>query len=613
MPRVKRDSTILALLLVLATIVYANTLHNPFVIDDQNIIVRNFLLRQWTLADVLKTHLFSAIAVETQYYRPLTLLTFAINYGFSGLEPQGYHIVNLALHLLVVSLSYLLLSHFVSPWIAGFSAALFAVHPVNAQAVSYISSRSDPLYTVLALLSLLLWIKGSRAQGNVRSLFLAFSLIAFFLGLFAKETTIVAPALVILTDWIWYNDGTWKEKLTRNWPWYLGFGAMLSVYVMIRMGFAGYALNMEASLEAWKPGRDLTIWPRILLALQLLKSYLTLALYPINLSFFRSVEIPKGPLELGVLLGASSLAILITLAGLFWSRRKEIPYGILWFLISIVPVLNLTSLNAPMMEHWLYLPMIGFALAFVGCLYALAQHLGEFRGATFGLALLVILLSAKTASRNAEWGDPILLFQNDARRYPNEEKNWFLLGYAYFERRMVPQAILAFQKGLAVNPNHAYAWSGLGEALSMAGKDEEAEKCFLKAISIMPENPWLHYVLGIHGLKTGKVSNAVEALSRAVSFRPPLPTAYHLLGSAHMRQGNRVEAERAFGKALSMLPQDREIHSAVHVEMGKLYLRVGKAKEAKEEWQIALRFDPNDEEAKALLQKETQSLPARKP
>jgi tetratricopeptide (TPR) repeat protein len=613
MPRVKRDSTILALLVLLTTIVYANSLDNPFVIDDQHIVVRNFLLREWALWDILKSHLFAPLGVETQYYRPLTLLTFAINYGFSGLNPAGYHVFNLALHLLVVTMAYLLLAELVPFWLAAFSAALFAVHPANVQAVSYISSRSDPLYTALTLLTLLLWIKGNRAQGGVRILFLAFSLISFFLGLLAKETAIVAPALVILTDWLWHNDGTWKEKLRRNWLWYLGFGAMLSVYLTIRLGFAGYALNMEASQEVWKPGRDLTIWPRILLALQLLKSYLALALYPVNLSFFRSVEIPESSLGVGVLLGASSLALMITLAWLFWSRRKEIPYGILWFLISIVPVLNLTSLNAPMMEHWLYLPLIGFALAFAGCLYALAQYLGEFRGATFGLALLVILLSARTASRNAEWRYPIILFQTDARRYPNEEKNWFLLGYAYFERRMAPQAILAFQKGLAVNPNHAYAWSGLGETLSMAGKDEEAEKCFLKAISIMPENPWLHYVLGIHGLKTGKASSAVEALSRAVSLRPPLPTAYHLLGSAYMRQGNGKEAERAFGKALSMLPRDSKIHSVVHVEMGKLYLRAGKVKEAKEEWLIALRFDPNDDEAKALLQREAQGSQARNP
>lgn len=609
----KRDFAVLALLVFLTGLAYANSLHNPFVIDDQSIIVRNFLLRQWTLADLLKTHLFSAIAPETQYYRPLTLLTFAINYGFSGLNPVGYHLFNLALHLLVVVMAYLLLAELLPFGLAAFSAALFSVHPANVQAVSYISSRSDPLYTALTLLTLLLWIKGDRAQTGVRILFLAFSLISFFLGLLAKEAAIVAPALVILIDWIWRRDGTWKEKLRRNWLWYLGFGAMLSVYLLIRLGFAGYALNMEASLEVWKPGRDLTLWPRILLALELLKSYLALALYPVNLSFFRSVEIPESPLEPGVLLGASSLALMIVLAGLFWSRRKEISYGILWFLISIVPVLNLTSLNAPMMEHWLYLPLIGFALAFAGCLYALAQYLGEFRGATFGLALLVILLSVKTASRNAEWRDPILLFQNDARRYPNEEKNWFLLGYAYFERRMAPQAILAFQKGLAVNPNHAYAWSGLGEALSMAGKDEEAEKSFLKASSIMPENPWLHYVLGIHGLKTGKASSAVEALSRAVSLRPPLPTAYHLLGSAYMRQGNRDGAERAFGKALSMLPRDSEIHSAVHVEMGKLYVRVGKTKEAKEEWLIALRFDPNDAEAKALLQREARASQAGNP
>ena len=613
MARSKKDFAVLVSLVLLTGLVYANGLRNPFVIDDHSIIVRNFLLRQWTLAELMKSHLFSTIAVETQYYRPLTLLSFALNYGLSGLDPAGYRLVNIALHLLVATLSFLLLVRFVSPWVAGFAAALFAVHPANVQAVSYISSRSDPLYTSLTLFCLLSWVSGNRAQGAIRALWRGFSITSFFLALFAKETAVVAPALVLLTDWIWQQEKPWKEKLARNWSWYLAFGVALGVYLVIRSGIAGYALNMEASLEVWKAGRELTLWPRIFLALKLLGLYLAITLYPLTLAFFRDVPIPRGALEPSVVLGMLVLASIITLAWLFRSRQREVTYGILWFLLSILPVLNLTSLNAPMMEHWLYLPLIGFALAFVGCIHAFGQRVGEVRGAALGLALLVILLSARTVMRNADWGSPISLFLSGARHYPNDEKNWLLLGFAFSERGMPDQAIRAYKTGLGINPNHAYGWSGLGEALSASGKDDDAEKSFLTAISIMPENPWLYYVLGIHGLKTGKASSAVEAFSRAVSLRPPLPTAYHLLGSAYMRQGNGKAAERAFGKALSMLPRDSEIHSVVHVEMGKLYLRAGKGKEAREEWQTALRFDPNDDEAKALLQREAQAPQARKP
>lgn len=609
----RRDLGILAILIALTTLAYANSLRNPFVIDDQHIIVRNFLLRQWTLRDIFSSHLFAPLGVETQYYRPLTLLTFALNYSASELNPFGYHIVNLGLHLLAVLLSYLLFVQFVSPSVAGLSAALFAVHPANVQAVSYISARSDPLYVALILLFLLCWTRGSGVQGARRVWLRSLSLALFLIGLFAKETAVVAPLLALAADSLWKRESTWRQKLKAERGWYLALGAVLALYLVVRLEIAGYALSMESSQEAWKTGRELRLWGRSLLALELLGVYMTLTLYPVNLAFFRSIQVPQTPFEFPVLLGAGTLIVLLTLVWVFALRRREITHGILWFLISLLPVLNLTSLNAPIMEHWLYLPLVGFSLAFVACVHALGQRVGEVRGVAFGLALLIMLLSAKTFSRNAEWREPTVLFQSDTRRYPNEEKNWFLLGYAYFERGMAAQAIQAYKTGLAVNPNNVYAWSGLGEALSMSGKDEEAEKSLSNAISIMPENPWLHYVLGVQRLKTGKANTAIEALKRAVSLTPSLPTAYHALGSAYLRQGKRNEAEEAFDKALSMLPRASEIHPAIHIELGKVYMEAGNRNAAQEEWQLALRFDPNSRQSIELLRREAKGSLQKRP
>lgn len=600
----RRDLGILAILIALTTLAYANSLRNPFVIDDQHVIVRNFLLRQWTLWDIFSSHLFAPLGVETQYYRPLTLLTFALNYGISELNPFGYHIVNLGLHLLAVLLSYLLFVQFVSPSVAGLSAALFAVHPANVQAVSYISSRSDPLYVALILLFLLCWTKGGGVQGARRVWLRALSLALFLIGLFAKETAVVAPLLALAADSLWKRESTWRQKLKAERGWYLALGAVLALYLVVRLEIAGYALSMESSREAWKTGRELRLWGRSLLALELLGLYVTLTLYPVNLAFFRSIQVPQTPFEFPVLLGAGTLIALLTLVWVFALRRREIAHGVLWFLISLLPVLNLTSLNAPIMEHWLYLPLLGFSLAFVAGVYALGQRLGEVRGAAFGLALLIMLLSAKTISRNAQWGDPITLFTNDAQLYPNQEKNWFLLGYAYFERGMAAQAIQAYKTGLAVNPNNAYAWSGLAEALSLGGQDAEAEKSFLKAVSIMSESPWLHYGLAIHRLKTGKAIEATEALNQALNLKPPMPLVYHALGSAYLRQGKPEQAEDAFKKALSMLPREQEIHAAVHIELGKLYAERGDKSAAQEEWQLALRFDPNSRQSIELLRRE---------
>ena len=608
----KRHLQILVLLCLLAVLVYANSLHNPFIIDDHHIIVRNWLLREQTPWPIFKSHLFASQGIETEYYRPLTLFTFWINYRISGLNPVGYHATNLSLHVIVVTLAYILLSQFVSPAIAGFSSAFFAVHPANVQAVTYISSRSDPLYSLCILLGLLSWRSGTAATGSKRIFFQGSSLALYFLALSSKEMALVMLLLVLLTDWMWPIHQTARETFKRNWIWYAGLGTVFVIYLAVRGLFAGYGLTMENSKVAWTLASTLGLAERIFLALKLFWLYVGLIFYPANLSFFRSVELPTGFFDIAVLSGLGTLALLIMAAYFSWTRQKEVCYGILWFLITIVLVLNLTPLNAPMMEHWLYLPLIGFLLATVGCIFRFAQMIGERRGTAAALAFLFLILSIKTFSRNREWGDPVTLFLNDAQRQPRAEKNWFLLGYAYAERGQANQAVEAYRAGLAINSNNAQGWSGLGEALSMLGQSKEAEKSFVSAISLNPWNPWFHYVLGLQRIREDKIDLAIETLEQAGRLTPRLPLVYHVLGSAYLRQGREKEAETAFRKALSLLPPDNEIHAGIHIELGKIYVRQGKMGSALQEWRLALRFDPNSE-AKSLLEDEGKHFQVKKP
>ena len=194
MTYLRNHGLILAALLSVTALAYANGMRNPFVPDDRHIIFRNFQPWQgWTAGDLFQRSLFSTSPSESAYFRPLTLLTFALNHSLAGKKPEGYRAVNLALHLSVTALSFLLLSSLMGKWLAAFVALLFALHPVHVQAVTYISSRSDPLYTLLALLCLLFWHKGNEALRIRRTLYLCCALGAFFVGLFAKENIIVVP------------------------------------------------------------------------------------------------------------------------------------------------------------------------------------------------------------------------------------------------------------------------------------------------------------------------------------------------------------------------------------------------------------------------------------
>lgn len=589
----KKQGLVLLLLLLATVLVYINGLNNPFVPDDQGIVLRNS--EPWqgrSLRDMLNRSLFSTAPSESSYFRPLTLFTFVLNSAVGGKNPQGYRLFNLALHLFVIGLMTLLLTRLAGKWVAVFSALLYAVHPVHVQAVSYISSRSDPLYTSLALLCLLFWNKGNETRGIRRVIYLCSALIAFFLGLFAKETMIVVPVLALVMDLAWNRTGSWRNEIRENLAWYGALAVLFGIYLLFRLEL-GYHLLMER-------GQEFSFGSRVLLALKLSGLYLGLAFYPAHLSLFRVVAIPETFLEWQVVLGTLALAGMVIVAVILWPLRKEISFGILWFLISLLPVLNLTLLNAPMMEHWLYLPLIGLSLAFVGGVRILAERIREIRGASLGLILIALLLSARTVTRNADWNDLLKLFSRDVSSYPGNFLAWSWLGDALRERRMLHDAIRAYRMSVFLNPNRSGAWANLGQALSMAERNDEAETALSKAVSIRPREPRFHYLLGIHRLKIGKNRAAIESLEKSISLAS-LPMAYHALGSAYLRLGEKERGEQAFHKAITIYPGGYSFHAATHADFARLYLTQERYQDAKEEAQIALRFDPNNSEAKALL------------
>ncbi|MBI2987899.1 MAG: tetratricopeptide repeat protein [Deltaproteobacteria bacterium] len=592
----KKETLMLAAVLLATALAYANSLRNPFTTDDRHIILKNFQPWQnWTLGDLFTRSLFSTSPSESSYFRPLTLLTFALNYPLAGPNPSGYRAVNIGIHLLVVALIALLAAQLVGRWVAIFSALLYALHPVHVQAVSYISSRSDLLYTALALLCLLLWIKGSHSQGTRKNLYCSSALCVFFLGLFAKENIVVIPAIVLAMDFIWDGGASWRSKMKSNIGWYVGFAALFSVYFLIRLG-AGFPLSMEG-------GREFALGLRIPFALRIFTLYVGLILYPAHLSLFRVVPVPEGFFEWQVIFGALLLIGMLAAAWYLRQSHKEISFGLLWYLVSAAPIVNLTLLNAPMMEHWLYFPLIGLTLALVSAVRTIAEKVGEVRGAALGFIFLALLLSARTISRNAEWGDLTRLFSRDVSHYPGNWRAWSWLGDALKTEGRLNEAIRAYRNSLSLNPKQAPTWVALAEALSVAGHDDEAERIFAAAVVARPREPWFWYLLGIHRLKVGQYQKAIEPLEKSIELQSS-PMAYHALASTYLRLGQKEKAEEAFHKAILMYPGQSKFHSGVHIDLGKLYLRQGKPKEAREEWQIALRFEPNNAKTRELLAKQ---------
>ena len=187
-----------AIFLIAAAVIlcYINTLQNPFIWDDEEIIVNNYLIRNWKNApEMFKTSVFGENLGKIGFYRPLQLFSYSIDYSFWKLNPIGYHISNIIFHLLNVLLVFFLLIKLgIKRNFSFFASLLFAIHPINTEVVTYISGRGDLLFLFFSLLCFIFFINGTK--GKQWHYFV--SVILFILAILSKENAIVIPFIILV-------------------------------------------------------------------------------------------------------------------------------------------------------------------------------------------------------------------------------------------------------------------------------------------------------------------------------------------------------------------------------------------------------------------------------
>ncbi len=588
MPSVtKKEGLLLLGLLGLGAWLYFSSLRGPFIVDDIYTIVLNFPLRHLAQAgEMMRQNLFAAIGVESTYFRPLTQLSFALDFYFWGLNPIGYRLTSLALHLSNGILLFHLVKRFLTPARSAFVTSVFLAHPVNMQAIAYISSRSDPLFFFFTILTLYIWLNEKRSLRP-------FCLLTFLLGLFAKEPAVVTLPLILLADLT--RCESWNEvknRLRSNWPWYIGLGAVLFAYLALRLWVLGYPLLMGAGQEG------LTVSQRLLLAGTLLGRHLILLLFPLNLAFVHVVSLsldPFAPEFLGPLLFVIGLGYL---ALKLWKKERAIAFGLGWFLIAIFPVLNLTPLNLPLMESWLYLPQVGL-FVLLAALFCLIVKLRALR---ILLACVVLsLLTMRAIVRSADWGNPVRLFEKNVQLYSGSPIAWSGLAAAYSGAGRDKESLEALNRTASLGPEYWMPHNALGTRSFFAGKYDQAEKEFLVATALDPTIAWPHYSLGILYFSSGLWKKAEEELMKASLTKPHIPMIDHLIGSTHLALGEKDLAEKTFQKALKEYPGRSNYHAGIHTELAGLLFGKGLKEDARRELALALRFDPTNKEAKEKM------------
>jgi len=466
---------------------YGGTLRAPFVFDDYPNIVKNPYIQRLDANVDADLADWVAVARKSPSSRPVANLSFAANHYFGGNRVVGYHVVNIAIHIVNGVLVYALASTLLlevgagsrrARWAAAFAAALFVSHPVQIQSVTYIVQRMNSLAAMFQLAALLLFVRGrsaARPAPRWRCWAAGFACWLFALG--SKQTAITLPAAVFLYEWYFHRrlDRAW---LARQAGWLVGafgLGAALLLWKLELLNLAGYA------------ERDFTLAERLLTQMRVVVFYASLIVLPLpsRLNLSHAFPTSHSLLDPATTL-ASGIAIAAALGFAVWIARRQplVSFAILWFFVHLLVESTILPLEM-VFEHRLYLPMFGASLLGGLALSWISERVAPTCVVPIALAILVAL-GVGCRVRNATWSDPATLWSDVVAKNPADHRARFNLGVALSGLGRHAEALEHHAESIRLHPDNAKAHNGMGVALAGLGRYAEAVRHFADSLRLDP-------------------------------------------------------------------------------------------------------------------------------
>jgi hypothetical protein len=387
--RVKRIA--MAAVATVALFIYANAVANGFVLDDGGIIVRNPLVTLPATAWRAFALPYWPETIGGGQYRPLGILSFAVDWLVSGGDARWFHAMNVVWHVLATLLVWMLAAELLAPVAAGIAALLFAVHPVHVEAVSNVVGRLEPMGAVFVIGALLAHRRGNWAAAPL-----------FALGLLSKESTIVFLGLAVANDLILERD--WRAAMrSRRWL-YAGYGAVAAAYAAVLIAvFHSREFSIPARVFA-----GASLGDRLELVARTIPHYVRLLVAPVNLSASYAPNVISPDPGMSVMTAVGLVIVpIVAVAFAVSIRRKRWPgmaFALLWIPIVLAPVSNVFFASGVLLaERTLYLASIGVCLA----ASAVAERYLVTRPVMVAAATasIVIAFGVRTWTRTPVWHD----------------------------------------------------------------------------------------------------------------------------------------------------------------------------------------------------------------
>jgi protein O-mannosyl-transferase len=595
------------LLVAACAVSYANGLTGDFTYDDKAIVRDNARLRSPAkVSELFTTSYFGGPRGQGTAYRPILLLSFAVQWWIHGGNAFGFHIVNVALHVLVTLLLLRALSRLEIRSAVAFGAALvFAVHPIHVEAVTSLVGRGETLAAAFVFGVLLLALRYRRETAGPRRTFaLVFALLCYVLGVLSKESAAVAPLLVLLAYWRLQTGGIvprLRNALRAGLPVFVGCAVLLGASLATRRAVIGGVIKAPSFriFEVENPLAPLPPGERVTNAAAILLRYAGRMLVPVRLSADESawsIPVARGfdPVGLTALL---LVAAVLVAAVARERQRRELAFGVLFFAAAFVTTSNVFfAIGTNFAERVAYLPSAGFALALSSALLARgADPVGSRRRFLVFLAI-ALAYTARTVARNPVWTDDETLFAESVRTSPGSAKAHYNLAWVSAEKGRLPTALEEYTRATRLYPKYFDAWAGKGLTEQRLGRLAEAERSFERSLAVAPGYENGFFRLGAVRELTGDDVGAEKAFADGFAKNPKSTPLAFRLAKLHSRLG-RPSAEADWRRALGLARGA----PSIRIGYAEWLHGQGRTEEARREAREVLRHRPQDPAALAIL------------
>ncbi len=586
-------------LALLVWVLYANTLHSPFVFDDFQNIRHNVAIR---LENFNSLSLRRLLTVSHAVHRPVANASFALHYYLHRYDVVGYHVVNILIHITTGLLLYCFVdmtlhlpgAHRREESAAGIAfgtALLWLVHPLQTQSVTYIVQRMTSMAALFYLLALVLYVKARLSQvTQIRFILWAGCLLATVLAFGSKEIAATLPFFLLLYEWYFFQDLR-RASLRRGGLWAAEILGALGLLAWMYLGGRPW----DAILLGYE-SLDFTLYERVLTEWRVIFFYLRLWLWPHPSHLTLEHDFP---LSYGILDPPSTLLALVGIVGVLGfavvraRQHRLLSFGVLWFLGNLAIESSVIGLEI-LFEHRLYLPSMLLCWLFVAAVYASIKP-AWLRAGCLGVVVLVCMVW--TYERNQVWRDEVTLWEDCIAKAPHKSRPYVNLFNALQRQGRHEEAAPYYDAALKL------AAGSVGMSLQLGGQFRD-QRMFAAAIeqltaglALKPTSASLHTFLGTVLAEEGKLDEAIEHYTAALRSYPRFADAHYHLGDAFLRQGKVALAWQSNNAALSY----NSAMAPARYRKGELLMAMDKIPEAIHQYRAALQFDPTLPEAHAHL------------